>query len=132
MEQPETFKVSDELFQQFVEYVKDKEFDYDTETMDALLVLEEKAKKERYYDHAKPQLDALRAELRPDRTEELLRFRSDIEEVLKSELVARYYFQTGRAKASMASDPYILKAINVLNTGEYKTILAGTGTTGGK
>lgn len=132
MVQPETFKISDELFQQFVDYVKDKEFDYDTETMDALLVLEEKAKKERYYDHAKPQLDALRAELRPDRTQELLRFRSDIEEVLKSELVARYYFQTGRAKASMASDPYILKAINVLNTGEYKTILAGTGTTGGK
>jgi len=130
--EPEQFKVSDELYQQFVDFVKDKEFDYDTETMEALLVLEEKAKKERYYDHAKEQLDALRAELRPDRSEELMRFRSDIEEVLKSELVARYYFQTGRAKASMGSDPYILKAIDVLNKGEYKTILAGTGSTSGK
>ena len=113
------------MYQEFVDFVKDKEFDYDTETMAALLELEAKAKKERYYEHAKAQLDALHNELRPDRSEELTRFRKDIEEVLKSEIVARYHYQTGRAKAAMGTDPYVLKAIEVLKDGTYVDILAG-------
>ena len=119
----ESFKISDALYQEFTDFVKDKKFDYDTETMEAFKVLEEKAKKERYYDHAKAQLEALHAELAPDRTEELVRFRSDIEEVLKGEIVGRYHYQTGRAKASLATDPYIKESIAVLNGPRYTEVL---------
>jgi hypothetical protein len=45
--------------------------------------------------------------------------------VLKNEIVSRYHFQTGRAKASLSTDPYILKGLEVLNGGTYSTILAG-------
>lgn len=119
----EDFKISDALYQEFVDFVKDKQFDYDTETMEAFKALEEKAKKERYYDHAKAQLEALHAELAPDRSEELVRFRSDIEEVLKSELVGRYHYQTGRAKASLATDPYVKSSIELLNSERYNEVL---------
>ncbi|HRH68053.1 MAG: S41 family peptidase [Flavobacteriales bacterium] len=119
----ERFTISDALYQEFTDYVKDKKFEYDTETMEAFKALEEKAKKERYYDHAKAQLEALHAELAPDRTEELTRFRSDIEEVLKSEIVARYHYQTGRAKASLVTDPYIKESIAVLNGPRYNEVL---------
>lgn len=122
----ESFVISDELYRSFVDFVKDKRFDYDTESMEALKELEEKAKKERYYEHAKEEIDALRKELAPDRTEELVRFRSDIEEVLKSELVSRYYYQTGRAKAAMSTDPYVLKAVDLFATGGVAPVLAGT------
>jgi len=119
----ESFKISDALYQEFTDFVKDKKFDYDTETMEAFKTLEEKAKKERYYDHAKAQMEALHAELAPDRSEELVRFRSDIEEVLKGEIVARYHYQTGRAKASLATDPYIKESIAVLNGPRYTEVL---------
>ena len=66
----EEFRITDGLYQEFVDFVKDKKFDYETETMDAFKKLEEVAKRERYYDHAKAQLEALHAELAPDRTEE--------------------------------------------------------------
>jgi carboxyl-terminal processing protease len=122
----EEFRIDDALYQQFVDFVKDKEFSYDTETMAAYKELEEKAKKERYYEHAKTQLEALRAELAPDRSEELVRFRSDIEEVLRNEIVARYYFQTGRAKAGLATDPYVKSTIELLNSERYNEVLAGT------
>ncbi|MFN6117134.1 MAG: S41 family peptidase [Flavobacteriales bacterium] len=122
----EQFAITDELYNAFVDHVKDKEFTYDTETMEALKALEEKAKRERYYDHAKTQLEALRKELTPDRTEELRMFRRDIEEVLRNELVSRYYYQTGRAKASMGTDPVIRRAIELLNSNEYSTVLAGS------
>ena len=123
----ESFTISDALYTEFVDFVKGKQFDYDTESMEALETLIEKAKKERYYEHAQAQIDALRRELAPDRSEDLLRFRSDIEEVLKNELVARYHFQTGRAKANMATDPYVRKAIELLNSDGVSAILAGTG-----
>ncbi len=119
----EEFKISDALYQEFVDYVKDKKFDYDTETMEAFKNLEEKAKKERYYEHAKAQMEALRNELAPDRSEELVRFRGDIEQVLLNEIVARYYFQTGRAKAALATDPYVEQATSVLNGERYKEVL---------
>jgi carboxyl-terminal processing protease len=123
---PEEFTITDELYRQFTDFVKDKRFDYDTESMEALEALVEKAKKERYYEHAQAQIEALRSELAPDRSEELVRFRADIEEVLKSELVARYHFQTGRAKAAMRTDPYVRRAIEVLAKNEAATILTGT------
>jgi len=119
----EEFKISDALYQEFVDYVKDKKFEYDTESLEAFKKLEEAAKKERYYDHAKAQLEALHAELAPDRTEELTRFRSDIEEVLKSEIVGRYYYQTGRAKASLTTDPSVKSAIEILNGPRYNEVL---------
>lgn len=119
----ETFTISDALYQEFVDFVKDKKFDYETESLDAFKKLEEAARKERYYDHAKAQLEALHAELAPDRTEELTRFRSDIEEVLKSEIVGRYYYQTGRAKASLTTDPCIKSALEILNGPRYNEVL---------
>ena len=53
---------------------------------------------------------------------------SDIEEVLRNEIVARYYFQTGRAKAGLATDPYVNKPIELLNGARYNEVLAGTKT----
>lgn len=119
----EEFRISDPLYQEFVDFVKDKKFDYDTETMDAFKKLEEVAKKERYYDHAKAQIEALHAELAPDRTEELTRFRTDIEEVLRNEIVGRYYYQTGRAKAALVTDPAVKSAVDVLNGTKYNEVL---------
>ena len=122
----EEFTISDALYGEFTEFVKDKRFDYDTESMEALEALVAKAKKERYYDHAQAQIEALRKELAPDRSEELVRFRTDIEEVLKSEIVSRYHFQTGRAKAALKTDPYVRRAIEVFAKNEGPAILAGT------
>ncbi|MCB9183145.1 MAG: S41 family peptidase [Flavobacteriales bacterium] len=121
----ESFVVSDELYASFVDFVKDKRFDYDTESMEALNELVEKAKKERYYEHAADEIDALRKELAPDRSEELVRFRADIEEVLKNEIVSRYQFQTGRAKAAMSTDPYVRRAIDLFAAAGIAPILSG-------
>ena len=129
---PEKFMVDDAIYNEFLAYVGDRHFEYDTETAEALKVLEEKAKKERYYEHASEAILALQKEITPDRTEDLMRFRKDIEEVLRNEIVSRYHFQTGRAKAAMDTDPYLRKAVDVLNGESYPVILAGTGNVGGK
>jgi len=122
-----TFRISDALYEEFLAFVNGREVDYDTESMEALRELEETARKERYYEHVKDRIDALRKVLAPDRAQDLARFRSDIEEVLLNEIVSRYHFQTGRAQSAMAFDPVVGKAIELLNGGGYHDILAGTG-----
>lgn len=126
----EDFRITDELYQEFMTYVKEHDVEYDTESMKALEALVEVTRKERYYDLVQDKLAALRKQLEPDHTADIVRFRTDIEEVLRSELVSRYHFQTGRAKTAMTSDPYIRKAVEVLQSGNYSTILAGTAPAG--
>ena len=121
-----TFAISDEIFGQFLQFVKERKFTYTTSSLDDLDKLVADARKERYYDQAKGAIDALRIELNPDQMEVLNRFRPEIEEVLKAEIVGRYYFQTGRAKAMLATDPVVLEALRVLNGPAYKEVLAGT------
>jgi carboxyl-terminal processing protease len=128
--EPEKFLITDAIYNEFLEFVRGKEFNYDTETVEALASLEEKAKKERYYEHASDAINALRRAITPDRSEDLVRFRKDIEEVLRNELVSRYHYQTGRARAAMDTDPYVRKAVEVLNGDSYPVILAGTGRVG--
>jgi carboxyl-terminal processing protease len=123
----EDFRITDAIYDEFTSMVSGRDLKYSTESMEALATLEEKAKKERYYEHAKDGIEALRRELAPDRSEDLVRFRVDIEEVLRNEIVSRYHFQTGRAKAALTTDPYLRKALEVLNGESYGTILAGTG-----
>ena len=79
------------------------------------------------HEVAQVQIEALRKELAPDRSEDLVRFRSYIEEALKYEIVARYHFQTGRAKAGMGTDPYVRKAIDLFAQNGVNAILTGTG-----
>ncbi|MBK8498287.1 MAG: S41 family peptidase [Flavobacteriales bacterium] len=120
------FRLTEEIYASFIEFAKNKEFDYDTESMAALDTLIARTKEERYYEHAQAQIEALRKELAPDRAEELVRFRSDIEEVLRNELVSRYHFQTGRAQAAMNTDPYVRKAVEIFAQHGTAAILAGT------
>ncbi len=119
------FTISDALWAEFVAFAKTRKLDYRTESNDALKELEEAAKRERYYDHAITAIEALRTELNPDRSEELQRFRPEIERVLLNELVSRYYFTSGQAKAMLASDPLVKRAIEVLNGTEYDRKLSG-------
>jgi len=123
---PSKFTITEEIYQQFLAFVKNKEFEYHTATLDGLDKLVENAKKERYYEHAKEAIEALRQELNPDRAEELQRFRPELGLVLKSELVGRYYFQSGRAEAMLGSDPAVIEALSVINGPAYKQVLEGT------
>jgi carboxyl-terminal processing protease len=122
---PEKFVITDQIWGEFVAFVKSKDLKYQTETMDELAKLEATAKRERYYEHAKGAIEALRTEIKPERDEDMQLFRKDIEEILRAEIVGRFYYQTGRAKSMLVTDPYVLKAIDVLNGPDYAGILSG-------
>jgi carboxyl-terminal processing protease len=62
-----------------------------------------------------------------DKQEDLITYKEEISEILKSEIVSRYYFQKGRVISSLKTDPEILRAIEVLEGNDtYLAILDGT------
>lgn len=125
--EPERFRISEEIWQDFLAFARDKHFTYDTESMEVLEELIETCERERYYDRVKDRIDALKDALTPDREEELVLFRKDVEDVLRDEIVGRYHHQTGRARAALATDLYVLKALEILNNDAlYAGILNGS------
>lgn len=121
------FSVTDAIYTDFIHFLKGKDFDYTTQSESKLNELKKAAENEKYFEAIKPQLDALREKLIHDKEADLMKFKEEIIQLLKEEIISRYAFQKGRIKASLASDKEIAKAVEVLdNTQLYKSILDGS------
>ncbi len=121
---PLEFEISDEIYNSFIDYVEGTEFEYTSETQKLLMELKELADEEKYLELAESQFEALENSLQLDLDRDLKLFREEISQLLKSELVSRYYYQKGTTKAMLHEDDVILQAIEILNdTEKYQTIL---------
>ena len=123
------FQIDEATYQDFMKFVKDKKFSYTTESEKAIEKLKKTAKDEGYLDKIKPQIELLEKNLAAEKANDLISNRKDIEELLRSEIVGRYYYQRGRIVASLNDDPDLKRAFEILlNTNgkdEYHTILSG-------
>ncbi len=118
------FKIDDATYNDFMKFVKDKKFSYTTESEKSLEDLERDAKEEGYYESIKPQLESLKKQLQADKENDLLKNRKDIEDLLRLEIVSRYYYQVGRIIASLENDDDLQEAFNILlDKKRYESIL---------
>ena len=87
------------------------------------------AKTEGYYDNIKEQLDLLEEELKSHKDNDLVNNKKEISDILKMEIVSRYYFQKGRIISALNDDPELKRAVEILlnsnGKNEYETILKG-------
>jgi carboxyl-terminal processing protease len=121
---PSDFEITDEIYNDFKEYLKDKKYEYSTSTEKALELLKETAKEEKYIDAISADIDALIQKVHSDKAIDLEKNREDISELLKSEILGRYYYEKGRIEGSLKSDPGVNKAIEILsNKEQYNNIL---------
>ncbi len=124
---PEEFEITDEIYDDFVKYVESQEFSYTSESEKDFEVLVKTAKLEGYYDNIKPQLDILENELKNHKDNDLINNRKEISEILKMEIVGRYYFQKGKIISTLKDDVELNRAVEILlNTNgqnEYETLL---------
>jgi carboxyl-terminal processing protease len=119
--QPEEFQITDAVYNDFIVFVKSSSFKYDSDTEDALSELIKTAKSEKYYDLAGEEFKSLEAKLKPDLDKDLNLFRKEISELLKDEIVGRYFYQKGAIRATLKEDSDILKAREILNEPEVYT-----------
>ena len=123
------FQIDEATYQDFMKFVKDKGFTYTTESEKTIEKLKKAAKEEGYLDKIQPQIDLLEKNLAAEKDNDLINNRKDIEELLRSEIVSRYYFQKGRIVSALQTDPDLDRAFEILlNTNgkdEYHSILSG-------
>lgn len=122
------FEVSDELFSEFVAFVKEsKDFTYKSESTEILKALKESAKGEKNFDISTDEFAALEAKLAPNLDRDIERFKDELKELLAHEIVKRYHYQKGGIEFSLREDKALLRAIEVLeNNSEYTGILNGS------
>ena len=112
----EEFYITGDIYNQFSEYVKEKEFDYESESEHVLEDLIEAAKEEKYFGLAKEEFETLKAKLEPKLEKDLNEFNEEVKSLLESEIVSRFYYQKGAIRSSIGEDKVINKAIEELGS----------------
>jgi carboxyl-terminal processing protease len=113
---PEQFSITDEIYQQFIEFLNEKEFDYETKSEENLNELIEVAKKEKYYGVAESEFEQLADKIAHNREKDLQLFKDEITELMAGEIVSRYYYQEGQIKYNLKSDTDVEKAIELVSS----------------
>lgn len=108
------FNVNDEIYQDFRQFLEDKEYTYTTQTEQALLELVEQSKKDNYYDLLLKELNILQNELEASKEADLKTNKREIAEILETEIASRFYFEEGKIESSFDDDVEIAKAIELL------------------
>jgi len=118
------FMITDEIWNDFVNYLSDKTYDYKTYTENIIADLRKVAEEENYIDNLKQQIDQLEKTYKDAKKEDLNRNRQEISELLADAIVLHYYYRKGCIEAALRHDPDIKKAVEILgNTTEYNKIL---------
>ncbi|MBE6336573.1 MAG: S41 family peptidase [Lentimicrobiaceae bacterium] len=124
---PESFEITDEIYDDFIRFVEDQNFEYTSESEKDFEDLVKTAKLEGYYDNIKDQLDVLKTELKNHKNNDLIINKEEIKELLKVEIVGRYYFQKGKLISTLKNDKELKRAIELLlnadGQNEYENIL---------
>lgn len=112
---PREYEISDELYQDFVTWLENKEYDYTTRVEKAIEDLVSYSEKEKYYDDIKHEIASLKKSVTHSKEQDLITFKEEIKGALKDEIVSRYYYEQGMVEASLDEDVEINQAIQVLN-----------------
>lgn len=118
------FQIDDATYNDFMKFVKDKNFTYTTESEKKLKEFKKLAQEEGYIESIKTQIEALEQELQADKENDLIKNRKELEDLLRLEIVGRYYYQVGRIIASLENDPDLEEAFKILlDKDRYESIL---------
>lgn len=122
---PEAFEITDEIYADFVAFLDRRGFEYTTESERRLERLKEAARQEQYFESIEKEFQQLHQSLLHDKDADLATYRPEISQILKEEIATRYYFQKGRVKAALTSDPEVEEALRLFaENARYQTILA--------
>jgi carboxyl-terminal processing protease len=119
-----TFSLSDEEYQEFVSWMKPKNYSYKSYMEYQLQQFTEEAKKEKYYAELKSQLDLVSARIAESKKNELMLHKDEIKMLLEEDIVSRYHLEKGSVESGFKYDKDIKTATEVLrNESRYKKLL---------
>jgi carboxyl-terminal processing protease len=119
------FQLTESDFQDFKNFIANKDYDYQTNTEKELESFRKKAEEEKYWDAIKDQYEALKKNLAHDKQADLDKNKDEIIELLTEEIARRYYYQRARYETGLKADDDVKEAVSLLsNSSKYQAILA--------
>jgi len=112
---PEEFKLTDKEYQDFKDFLKKRNFTYTLKSTEFIKKLKEMADYEGYGEMAKGEFTALENKLAGNTDRDLELFKKDVEDMLNSEIIKRYYYQKGGIRYQLKDDPEVKKALEVFS-----------------
>ena len=121
---PDKFGISKSDYNDFINYLEGREYDYKTKSEKKMEELIEAMKEDKYYPSATNEVENLKAKVSHNKQRDLELFEKEISEIISNEIVSRYYYQKGRIIYNLQNDKEVSKAIEILsNPTEYNRIL---------
>lgn len=122
---PDKFVMTEELYQQFLNFLKDKNYEYTTETEILLKELKQSAIEENNFQTIENLYQEMEEKIKLDKSRDLIKYKDEISKFLTSEIITRYYYQKGRIIYTLKNDVDIETAKEVLlDKTKYNSILA--------
>ena len=124
IDEPLKYSVSDDVFNEFKQFIADKEYSYTTQTERDLEKLEKQAKEEKYFSLLEEELTKLKKALESTKQSDLENHKTELKELLEYEIVKRYYFEKGKVEVGFDDDVEWAKAKSILNNSNaYNNLL---------
>ncbi len=121
---PDKFVITDAIYNDFHQFLTDRKFTYESRSEQTLKTLIETAKRERYYEGAQNEFAALGKGLTLNLSMDLGKFSDEIRDLLKDEIVSRYYYQKGAIIAAIENDHDIKRGLSLFHSpAAYSKIL---------
>ena len=112
------FELSEPEFQQFLAWLENQSFDYQTPLEIKLEQALDLAKAGARSEQVHQSIIELNALLQSEKKKDLIHHESEIKQLLEQDIVSRYFFQEGIIEASFDVDLDILKAVEILEDTE--------------
>jgi carboxyl-terminal processing protease len=111
---------------EFLAFLKERKFTYQTASDQALLTLKEQAAKEQAHALLQPSIQKMETELRQFREQNLITHKDEIIRRIELDVIGRYYYDRGRKQMGLRNDAEVEAAIQLLNDpSRYHNILKG-------
>ena len=121
------FVFTDSMYNDFLKFVSDKHLEYETFTEKQIKLLKESVKADKFGSDVNASIASLEAVVLKDKSNDLVRFKKEISNLLGIEIASRYYYQKGKIEASLKTDTDLKEASKLLkDTKTFTSILNGT------
>ena len=110
------FEITNDIYDDFCRFLKERNLTYSTTTERYINQLRDIAKQEKYDSAIEQQLKEMEQRLASEKESDLQKHREEICDMLKAEILTRYYYDEGRLQGALKNDPTILRAVKELGS----------------
>ncbi len=120
------FEVTQEMLDEFENFIKESKFEYTSEAEETLNHLQEIAQEEDYFASISTSYEELHQAILEQKAKEFEKSTDFIKEQLEQEISAKLWGTRAEVEAGIDDDPVIQRALSMLSEGkEYYTVLQG-------